>query len=554
MASTDFRLSNTHMLVGATPPSGAITSGVAVYRTNSDGNYGNPSNVFNTAGIPVAETDVAAKLAINRVGIFEKEIWLVQSAEVLKWFRGSGLTNSTWQTQATFSGAIPADSNFLGIYPWFDNFENKRYYVTAYQIGSSVNWVGVRYDPDNDVWTSGSPKSLVNFGSSNAGVRQVVRHGDNFYFTGGSSLDAVVYVFNASTLSFRAISSNTINRHPVDLAVYNDKVYALYSTNTQEIFVGEVRSSIVPIIQLQYKGSDALTTSSFGNIESRCLLFADNAPQNLSLASGSFGPSLYAFYHVDDPINQDGWEIWRLQEDSPGSLIEVETLGAELLPGAYGAGNGVTKAGNPSATFKLLKDNPGYFSFSPAQDRILIRVNNAHYSARGEYVFQPDYFKDFALNWPLVITDGTPAPKYAIREDKDGGGAGYAPATFVPGTTGPDNALQEDFDIVYVSGELIDSATWRIYYRLFPSPAIPAGSQVFVRWYFDPSGHAPTDRCKINSATGGSAVVQSGNNILVTMLSGIDYTADWDIGASGLTPQDKVNLAPLVFVSGTIPL
>lgn len=558
MPSSPNRLSTEYTNFGGTVPSGAAGgSGITIWRTPADANYGDAFNKFGaTSGIPGgAETDSINKMAQSRAILFENEIYILQSSEFLIHNRGSGIASS-WNNLYTFPTTTSQSLN-IGLWPVFDDTKNKRYIHTVFYTGTGNNWRGWRYDPDSKTAELGAIKTFTNsLTDTEGGPSSVTRHGNEIYFTMKHLTDEFnIYAYNYQSMEIREIRFQESVRHPISLASYSGDLFAIYKDTSGTIKVGKARGPVVvEHIRPQWKLADAVSPAT-NNLEARCLIFSENSPENKSLLKGTDGvASLYAAYYVNDPV-ANGWAIWRWQGDGNGNLVQIdEDIGSGNLPSNYSAGIG--SAGPVNLQWALLRDNPAYLldnSVTPTADRLIIREGGGHYSATyREYIFEPDEFKNNAVGWSNQASAPDLVPKISYGEQKIGGGSIYAPAGIGNPTT---SALAEIFDIVYVSGELIEDDTkWRIYYKTVPSLRYHAGTRVNVRWLHD-EHHVPVTKCILTDASGdgSSLTIDGANNILdVVMQSGIIYTADWDMSANNLAARDSVNLLGVAFISGVL--
>jgi hypothetical protein len=354
--------------VGSEPPTGVVsgsgTYGGAVmpYRQSPAGGLSDALVALSGLGTP-GETDSVNKHPINRVAVFENEIHNIGQGQ---WHKQNETTGS-WDVVINLNNynASTAHQN-IGLYPVFNQETNKRYLVTAYLTTGNLKWVGIAYNKDDNVVTSGA-LSLSQGGSSADFSPQDCQLGNNIYFM-GSDTDNRVMILHGLNLDITGSTLEPMIR-PVDLCAYSGSVYAAYKDstvggavgNSGVVTIGRVDAgSVRPILRLPFENYPlsfpttpelgyAVTDVSASIPRQKCLLFVDNNPPT---ASGN--PTVWLYYQNNPrftPVGGGsadvyGWSVWELEGDGLGGLSVVQQN--DMLMGGYrtGLGENVIPVGN----------------------------------------------------------------------------------------------------------------------------------------------------------------------------------------------------------------
>jgi len=550
--------------VSTDPPDGSVSlsglyGGIMPYRQGPGGGttMDLSDNLVEVSGLATpGEPDDVNRHPVNRVIVFENEVHNVAQGV---WHRQDETTGN-WVTVAFFEGAH-ADYVNTGLYPIYNQVENKRYLVCAYARGTSGrDWQAVRYDPETKTVTSGAIYTSI-FNSNNAINSSECQFQNNIYFHGHDEVTNYL-TLNGNTLeihntSFPSQIITAGNAHrPAALCAYSGQVYMAYKDlNADSSGIISI-ASIVPthkvVLRLPFEDfSDA--PAGFGgngdNRNGRCAFFVDNNPATYGTSNGlgqPNTPNIWLYYQTTPPVNPsgggsvnvEGFSVWQIQGDGIGGLHVVQQRDS-MIPQYYRAGfheNSIPINNQDEANISYCDNYPGWFISSPEPGFLTIRP----FGGEPAQTFRQWDFDPKGGSTGAGGADIGGPTKVSTSEDNLGGGARWSPAA-VSSTTGQDVNI---FDIAYASGKIVGPNRWRIYYDLMPSTAYHAGSQVNVRWYYDPY-HAPNKRCELLATSHGSL---SGNVVSnVVMQSGVSYYVDWDIGAANLQMGDGVYLCGLAY-------
>ena len=539
------------------PPDGQVSlsglyGGIMPYRQSPNG--GLTDALVEVSGLATpGEPDSVNRHPINRVVVFENEIHnLAQGV----WHRQDETTGN-WVAVATFENAH-ADYINIGLYPVYNQSENKRYLVSAYARGfNGRDWQAVRYDPTTKTVESGEIYTSA-FNSNSAINSSECQFQNDIYFTGYNEA-AHVLVLNSSTLEitdriFPAIADGSVHR-PVDLCAYSGQVYMVFKDISDVPGSGIIKIASlnpVPLVRLTLPFESLPEAAAFDaaldNRDGRCSLFTDNNPSTYGKINGlgqDNTPNMILYYQTDPRIipsgggsvGVEGFSVWHIQGDGNGNLNVVQQM--DHLMGPYRAGlfeDVIPVGNNDNANISYCDNYPGWFISSPENGFFTLRPFGGE---PGQTFRQWDYDPTGATTPNGGADAGGPA-KVSFAQDNLGGGARWSPAA-VSSTTGKDVNI---FDIAYESGHISGPNRWRIYYKLMPSTAYHAGTQVNVRWYYD-KFHAPNKRCELLATSHGSLSGNAVNNIV--MQSGVSYYVDWNIGAANLQVGDGVYLCGLAY-------
>jgi hypothetical protein len=540
---------------GQTSLSG-LYGGIMPYRQAPEGGLSDGLAEVSGVGSP-GETDNVNKHPINRNCVFENELHHLAQGQ---WWKQD--QSGVWTQIGTFEDAHTAYQN-IGIYPIFNQATNKRYIVSAYltNTNGTRNWKPVRYNPETQTLETGIEYTSL-FNSATALTPSECQMGNDIYFAGHDEASSVL-VLNGNNLTIHRVAFTDIvggNVHrPIDLCAYSGQVYMAHKNLNGSVAGSGVItiSEVVPLprtlLELPFAGYSQPAVNSTSDVaRQRCLLFVDNNPVTSSGQLNGLGqantPSLWLYYQTNpqiDPVHGgsagvEGYSVWQLQGDGNGGLSVIQQV--DNLMGSYSAGFGedqIPVGNNDQAVISICDNYPGWFLNAPEKPFLTMRPMGGE---PGQTFKQWDFDPQGSGFPPAGQSIGGPA-KVSFVQDKLGGGARWSPAA--PSLiSGNDVNI---FDIVYSSGLLIGTDTWRIYYDLMDSTAYPTGTAVNVRWYHD-KFHAPKNRCSLSGTSHG--VLSNNEAVDVVFESGATYYVDWKISDNNLQQRDRVYLVGLAYISG----
>jgi hypothetical protein len=524
-------------------------------------------------GVP-GETDSVNKNPINRVCLFENEIHNIGQG---RWDRQDETTGS-WVSVVNLNHyQVNTAYQNIGLYPVFNQVTNKRYLVTAYLTSTVGNatWVGIAYNKDDNIVTSGLITSQSQGASHTDFSPQDCQLGNDIYFV-GSNTDGRLMILNGLNLEISGDTLTGMNR-PVDLCAYSGSVYAAYRDTTVlgvggsgVVTIGRVIAGRVKkILHLPFEDLSAsfpsnpelgyAVTVNTDIPQQKCVLFVDNNP----ITATGVVPDMWLYYWnmpqkhpstVPETFFQGagipGWSVWRLRGDGLGGLSVIEQ--DDELMGNWRAGYPTLLAfpwtqGGSAGILSVCDNYPGWFVTNPEKSFLTLRpLGGEPGQTHRQWDFDPP-------NSPASIAGVTilGLTKMSYSQDKLGGGARWSPAA-TSTTTGDDVNI---FDIAYTSGHFVgpNNDSWRIHFKLMPSTAYHAGYRgvagagMSVRWYYD-KFHAPNKRCTLSSpgnSSHGTATNDQVNGL--TLSSGVDYWVDWNYRADNFGPNDRLYLCGLLF-------
>ncbi|TFH25769.1 hypothetical protein E4G67_00540 [Candidatus Bathyarchaeota archaeon] len=412
-------------------------------------------------------------------------------------------------TPSTFGG-----EHAIGMYPMM--IENVPYVTTCVQQ-SATTWRSVKLNGNTSTWTSGVMSGTTSaVVDANGGIHAELRHKNLVYFITTSSVNEIkVYSPQFDTIS--PISLPSTLRFPMDLCVFENRIYLLAKEDIgggrADIVVYEILGSFVQKV-LTLEANAATGTR---NYEGRNSLFVDNYYSNPA--------KFYAINYMEG--TPDGAGLWEMELQN-GVLVKNGRLPSNPnMPRGVGIGGG-----DENDIWRVFNDSkrvPGsggipLWEFRADGDR------SSEYQA---YIFQGSgagqpFWVNIANHWIF---------SYAHERGPDIGAR--------IGNAGEVTLDINSYDFSRGTQGLIG-----INYEIIPSfTSYPAGTPIAIRFFYEEKGHAPKKIATIKTASSGTI---SGNRILLTAISGVELSVDWDFAADKITTQRDVNLIYHVSTTGVV--
>lgn len=539
---------------GFTTSSG-LYGGVMPYRQAADGSLSDglatTSGLAGNAGEPFSVN----RKPVERMALFQNEVHILANGY---WHRQNETTGDwelvchldTYETYDAHTGLHAAYNQETGEHLLFCLFRNS---------AATPTYVPVVYSSLTQAATTGTAYAYSTL-TANASPCGEVMHRNNLYFSpfaiNGSYVvyNPISDVQNLVTFSPTNLSTNVYN--PFTFCSYNGDVYILCrDRNADNSGILSIYNATTPspglVMRVPFDGEERVPPHRVSTAEfsQRLAFFPDNNPVTSSGQINGLGdPDAASMWLITliDPnkapstggsANICGWGVWQMQ--GTGNNISVVQEYHELM-GPYRVGllESISSAWNEYDNLISYCDNyPGWFTTNPEKGFLTARP----WGGEPGQTFRQWDFDPHGGGTPTGGADiGGPA-KVSMSQDQRGGGLRWSPAA-TSTVTGQDVNI---FDIVYQSGHFVSGIShYRLYYKLMPSTAYHAGTQVNVRWYHD-RWNAPKTRCVLAGTSHGTLNGDQVDDI--TMLSGVNYYVDWDITGVKLDNASGVYLCGLAF-------
>ena len=420
---------------------------------------------------------------------------------------------STWDVAAspsTFGG-----DNAIGMYPMM--IENVPYLTTCVQQ-SSTTWRSVKLNGNTSAWTSGVMSGTTSSTViANGGVHAELRHKNLVYFITTSSVNEIkVYSPQFDTISTILLPSTL--RFPMDLCVFENKIYLLAKEDIgggrASVVVYEVFGSLVQkVLTLE-----ANATTSSHAYEARNSLFVDNYYSD--------PPKLYAINFMEG--TPDGAGLWEMELQN-GTLVKNGRIPSNpSMPRGVGFGGG-----DENDIWRVFNDSKRE-SGSGGIPLLEFRADGQRNSEYQAYIFQGSgagqpFWTNIVNHWVL---------SFAHERGPDIGAR--------IGNFGEVKLDINSYDFSRGAQGLVG-----INYEIIPSYTFyPAGTPIAIRFFYEEKGHAPKKVATLTSTSSGT--ITADNRILLTAISGVQFSVDWDFAADGFTTQRDVNLIYHVSTTGVV--
>lgn len=432
-----------------------------------------------------------------------------------------------WQVSASpFTQGFNYGETVLGMYPMM--ITGVPYLVTAAAVGSvgfsTGGWRSIKLNGITGTWDSGNiisvPNGFLNPGVVGGTIHTEVRHKNKIYFvSNGSQFQGRgLYVYNPeddliSQVQFLNGLNGPVLRFPMDLCVFNDKLYILAptdnaQTNQCDLVLWRVGGALAPVVTLE-TGIHPRTD----NHDGRNALFVDNY-------YGS-KPKLYAINYMESKTGGlDGFGLWEMEE------LNGQIVNNGRLPSNPNMPRGVDfQGGNREEIWRVFTDPKREAGAGglPIWEHRFAPERGANYSA---YVFNGSgTTQTFWANLSVHFLFS-----YAHSRGND---AGARIANFG----------EVNLDVHSIDESRAAEGLLGINFRLIPSfTNYPAGTPLAVRLFYDRQGH-PQKEENLGTLVSPASGTISGKRLLVSAISGVTNTVYWDFGSDGLSGGQELGFS-----------